>query len=47
LERCPELRIVEYRGDDMTQVYGSEPIYLDAHTPWPAHFSQFAESTYP
>jgi hypothetical protein len=47
LDAHPELRIISFRDEDLTDIYGSEPITDVFDLPAPCDFRSFADSTFP
>ncbi len=47
LDRHPELRIVSFRGEDLTMIYGDEPVYEDVCLRAPRDFETLFESVFP
>jgi hypothetical protein len=47
LDEHPEIRIVSFAGEDLSGIYGNEPIYYDDSPPPPFSFETLLESSYP
>jgi hypothetical protein len=47
LEHHPHVRIQAFHDEDLSGIYGSEPVYQETSPPLPADFAQLADSAYP
>ena len=47
LDQHPEIRITSFHGEDLTNVYGCDPIVEDSPPPAPSTFETLFESSYP
>ncbi len=47
LDQRPDLRIVSFRDEDLSNIYGDEPVEADISPLAPSDFQEFAESCFP
>ena len=47
LDSCPEVRIVSFAGEDLTDIYGDQPVFIEEEVNNTCDFATFFKSKYP